>query len=240
MAQVLLLVLPARKRKRSTRLRRLLSRLLIGAVLLSVAVVTVLRWVPAPTSSFILQARYGGTGTVAYAWIDWWEIAPDVAIAVIAAEDQRFTEHKGFDFEQIRSALHENRSRPRPRGASTITQQVAKNLFLWSGRSYARKALEAYFTLLIEVLWPKRRILEVYLNVAQFGPRVFGVDAASRYYFGKSPMQLNAGEAALLAAVLPNPRRLKLARPSTYVRTRARQIQEQVRQLGGIKYLRGI
>lgn len=240
MAQVFLFVLSARKRNKSIGFTRLLSRLVIGAAILSVFAVVTLRWLPAPTSSFILQAQYGGAGTVSYGWIDWWDISPDVPIAVIAAEDQKFPEHKGFDFEQIRSALRDNQWRQHPRGASTITQQVAKNLFLWSGRSYVRKALEAYFTLLIEVLWPKRRILEMYLNVAQFGPHVFGVHAASRQYFGKTPAQLNSVEAALLAAVLPNPQRLRLERPSSYVRTRARQIQEQVRHLGGISYLHGI
>lgn len=230
----------ARQRNRGNGLNRLLWRLVIGAALLSVSAVALLRWYPAPTSSFILQAQFADVGAVSHAWSDWQDISPHVAIAVIAAEDQTFPRHNGFDFHQIRSALRENESRQRPRGASTITQQVAKNLFLWPGRSYVRKALEAYLTLLIETLWPKRRILEMYLNVAELGPGVFGVHAASRRYFGKTPARLNAGEAALLAAVLPNPRRLRLETPSPYLRRRAQQIEEQVKRLGGVRYLRGI
>jgi monofunctional glycosyltransferase len=142
------------------------------------------------------------------------------ARAVIAAEDQRFFEHHGIDFQSIERALDEHESGDDLRGASTITQQVAKNVFLWPGRSFVRKALEAYFALLIEALLPKQRILEVYLNVAELGPGVFGVEAAARRYFGTSAARLTETQAALLAAVLPNPRRLSAERPSAYVRGR--------------------
>ena len=171
-----------------------------------------------------------------YKWVDWQNISQCVPVAVVAAEDQKFPNHLGFDTEAIVQALNEHRDQPR--GASTITQQVAKNLFLWPGRSFVRKGLEAYFTLLIEVLWPKRRILEVYLNIAEFGVGVFGVAAASDAFFGMQPSQLGPEEAALLAAVLPNPRRLIVQRPSAYVIERSLWIQEQVRLLGGFSYLR--
>jgi monofunctional glycosyltransferase len=144
----------------------------------------------------------------------------DAPRAVIAAEDQRFLEHNGFDVVYISQAIADYRQGARLRGASTISQQVAKNLFLWSDRSYVRKALEGYFTLLIEICWQKERIVEVYLNIAELGPGVFGVGAASESYFGKSAAELTAAEAALLAAVLPNPRRLRVENPSEHVRDR--------------------
>ena len=157
---------------------------------------------------------------IRYQWADWEEISPQVAIAVVAAEDQKFPVHRGFDVASIKEAMRENPHRRAPRGASTISQQVAKNLFLWPGRNLLRKGLEAYFTVLIELLWPKQRILEIYLNIAQFGPGIFGVRSASEVYFHKSPSQLDLSEAALLAAVLPNPKRFRLESPSDYV-TRA-------------------
>jgi monofunctional biosynthetic peptidoglycan transglycosylase len=157
---------------------------------------------------------------------------------VVAAEDQNFPRHWGFDFESILDALQQQGRRRRLRGASTITQQVARNLFLWSGRSYVRKGLEAYFTLLLELLWPKRRILEVYLNIAEFGDGTYGVAAAAQRFFGKRPTDLQGQEAALLAAVLPNPARLHVRNPSAYVRERAGWIEEQMAHLGGPAYLR--
>jgi monofunctional biosynthetic peptidoglycan transglycosylase len=154
-----------------------------------------------------------------HAWIPLDDLPRNAAIAVIAAEDQLFFQHSGFDFEAIEDALERNARRKgrRIRGASTISQQVAKNLFLWRGKSFVRKGLEAYFTILIEALWPKQRILEVYLNVAEFGERTYGVGAASRHFFGKSAQRLTAEECALLAVVLPNPRELKAGEPSEYV-----------------------
>ena len=153
-------------------------------------------------------------------------------LAVVAAEDQRFPVHHGFDLTEIQNALAERGASGRVRGASTISQQVAKNLFLWSGRSWVRKGFEVYFTLLIELSWPKRRILEVYLNIAQFGDRIFGVAAASRRFFGKPASALTPRDAALLAAVLPNPVRMRVDQPSPYVRQRAARIHQQTRQLG--------
>lgn len=163
-------------------------------------------------------------------------ISGALALCVVASEDQKFPEHGGFDYESIRRAARE--ARHKPRGASTLTQQVAKNLYLWPGRSLVRKGLEAYLTVFIEALWPKRRILEVYLNVAEFGPGIFGAEAASRRFFSKPARDLTFREAALLAAVLPNPKRMSVADPSEYVRGRAKEIEAAAHQLGP-RYLAG-
>lgn len=153
-------------------------------------------------------------------------------LAVIASEDQKFPEHEGFDFESINQALEDRERGRRVRGASTISQQVAKNMFLWPRQSWFRKGLEAYFTLLIEVLWPKQRILEVYLNIAEFGKGIYGVGAASQVFFGKPAAQLNSYDAALLAAVLPSPRRMRVNAPSPYVRSRQEWIVAQMQRMG--------
>lgn len=160
-------------------------------------------------------------------------------LAAVAAEDQKFPGHFGFDFESIADAWEEMEEGRRVRGASTISQQVAKNLFLWSGKSFVRKAFEAYFTVIMEVLWPKRRILEIYLNIAEFGDGVYGVQAASSKFFGKSPSLLTKREAALLAAVLPNPIRFQVAAPSHYVKRRALHIEKQMNNLGS-SYLKNL
>jgi monofunctional biosynthetic peptidoglycan transglycosylase len=170
----------------------------------------------------MLQARLMDDRVIYHQWQPLSRISPHLQMAVIAAEDQKFPTHFGFDFESIADALDEKRSRRR--GASTISQQVAKNLYLWNGRSYVRKGIEAYLTLWIEILWSKERILEVYLNIAEFGPGVYGAQAASRRYFHKPASQITPHEAALLAAVLPNPKRMSAARPSRYVRDRATEI----------------
>jgi monofunctional biosynthetic peptidoglycan transglycosylase len=208
-------------------------------ILVTILIPLLLRWTPVPISSYILQA-YTSQPSVRYHWVPYERISRHLPIAVVAAEDQKFPNHWGFDFRAIGSALEENKRRKNPRGASTITQQVVKNLFLWSGRSNIRKAFEAYFTIIIELLWPKQRILEVYLNIAEFGPGVFGVEAASQTYFNKPASRIHKTEAALFAAVLPNPRQLKVSKPSDYVLQRAGQIEKQVAQLGGITYLRDI
>ena len=161
----------------------------------------------------------------------------NLPIALVSAEDQKFPTHHGFDVDAIQTALAEAEDGSRLRGASTISQQVAKNLFLWNGRSFVRKGFEVYFTLLVETLWPKRRIIEVYLNIAEFGDGVYGVGAASERYFHNAPQQLTPHQCALLAAVLPSPRKLHADRPSSYVQRRADWIERQVRQLGGPAYL---
>lgn len=204
-----------------------------AAVLL---LIVLLRWLPVPTSAFMLEHRINGERAV-HRWVPWSKISKTVPIAVVAAEDQRFPDHWGFDFDAIADALKANRRRSSPRGASTISQQVAKNLFLWPGKNWVRKGLEAVLTVGIELCWSKQRILEVYLNIAQFGPNTFGVAAAAHRYFGISAGRLNRRQAALLAAVLPDPADYSLSPPSSYVRQRAADIQEQVRLLGGPAYL---
>ncbi|NNM32547.1 MAG: monofunctional biosynthetic peptidoglycan transglycosylase [Gemmatimonadetes bacterium] len=215
-----------------------IARLLLGLVALSVLVVAVLGVVPPPTTAFMVREGFvrDHPGGIRYEWVSSGAISGELALAVIASEDQRFPVHHGFDLVEIQKALDESGRR---RGASTLSQQVAKNLFLWPG-GWVRKGLEAYLTVLIETLWPKRRILEVYLNVAEFGPGVFGAEAASRAYFGKGASHLSRSEAARLAAVLPSPRRMSVARPSDYVRERQREIEEGMAQLGGTSYLEGI
>jgi len=210
--------------------------LLALAVLLFTALqVLALRWIAPPTSAFMLAHP----GEVAYEWRALGDISSELPIAVVAAEDQLFLQHDGFDVEAIRDALDERENGERSRGASTLSQQVAKNLFLWSGRSWLRKGLEAYYTVLIEALWPKQRIVEVYVNIAEFGDGVYGAEAAAQRYFGRPAAQLSAAQAALLAAVLPNPKLLRADAPSAYVRRRQAWIQRQVRQLGGPAHLQG-
>jgi monofunctional glycosyltransferase len=198
---------------------RIVAILLIAWIVPTASAVVALRWLDPPASAVMLM-QPGGFSAVQYRWTDRTGISQHAPRAVIAAEDQRFLEHNGFDVVSISQAIADYRQGARLRGASTISQQVAKNLFLWSDRSYVRKALEGYFTLLIEICWQKERIVEVYLNIAELGPGVFGVGAASESYFGKSAAELTAAEAALLAAVLPNPRRLRVENPSEHVRDR--------------------
>ena len=207
----------------------------MSLLLLSVVLSVPWRWFPPPTTAFILQARFHQDGPVKQHWVSWEDISSALPIAVVAAEDQKFPHHYGFDFQSLSKAFREDRRQRR--GASTISQQLAKNLYLWPGRSILRKAIEAYFTVLIELTWPKRRILEVYLNVVEFGPNSYGVDAASRRFFGKPPSRITPWEAALLAAVLPNPKEMSARRPSQYVRKRAAKIRAGVRALGGPGYL---
>ena len=227
------------KSRKASGIVRSMRNLTIALLVVSFLMPLLLRWINPPTSSFMLQCAVV-RHSLKYKWVSLNHISRYMPIAVVAAEDQKFPDHWGFDLEAIGEALAENKHRSRPRGASTISQQVVKNLFLWPGQSYLRKGLEAYFTVLIELMWPKRRILEIYLNIAQFGPGIFGVEAASRTYFNKSSATLNSHEAALLAAVLPNPERMSAGRPSDYVRQRAFDIQKQMELLGGSAYLRKI
>lgn len=239
----------ARRRQRGFILGWLLKWLgaaLLLAVLVTVVPVLALRWLPPATSAFMLEARVNAwragerSTRIDYRWVSLEQISPHVAIAVIASEDQQFPFHAGFDFDSIRAAVRAS-ERGRPlRGASTISQQVAKNLFLWGGHSFVRKGIEAYFTVLIERLWPKERILEMYLNIAQFGDGLYGVQAAAERYFRKPALRLTSAEGATLAAVLPNPLRLHADRPSRYVLERRDWILGQMRALGGDAYLRAL
>lgn len=226
-----------RRSRRSIRSRLVgwLFRLLLGVLLLGVLMVLPWRWLAPPTSAFMLAEQWQSDQQIDYRWTPLARISPQLAIAVVASEDQKFPHHHGFDLDSIMDALLSERGRIR--GASTISQQVAKNLYLWGGRSYLRKGIEAGLTLLIEGLWPKRRILEVYLNLAEFAPGIYGAEAASQRLFGKPASRLTPGESSLLAAVLPNPKRMRVRSPSDYVVGRARDIRQQVRQLGGPGYL---
>jgi monofunctional glycosyltransferase len=228
------------------RVLKILGAVALVWLLLTAVPVLVLRWLHPLTTAFMLEARAeaalaGQHGyRFDYRWASLEEISPHAAIAVIASEDQQFPFHAGFDFGSIREAVRASQQGRRLRGASTISQQVAKNLFLWPGHSFVRKGLEAYFTVLIEALWPKERILEMYLNVAQFGDGVYGVQAAAQRFWHKSASRLTSAEAALLAAVLPNPLRLHAERPSGYVLARRDWILGQMRGLGGAGYLRAV
>ena len=215
------------------------------SIVLMVLPVVALRWIDPPTSAFMVQRRVAGVfdasrrRSIQYDWVDLKEVSRNGQLAVIAAEDQKFLEHEGFDFESIEKALEARKRRGRLRGASTISQQVAKNLFLWPGKNWLRKGIEAGYTVLIETFWPKRRILEVYLNIAEFGDGVYGVEAAAQEFYGKRAARLTRHEAALLAAVLPNPKRMHADRPSRYVERRAWWIERQMMRLGS-RYLDGV
>lgn len=199
-------------------------------IAVSFSLVLPLRWLEPPVTAFMLQDDSGRV-PVHYDWSAWEALGSAAPLAAVAAEDQRFADHFGLDFESISRSLQQAEQGGRPRGASTISQQVVKNLYLWPGRSYIRKGIEAYLTLVAELCLPKRRILELYLNIAELGPGVYGFPAASRHYFGKAAQELGYAEAALLAAVLPNPHLLQADRPTGYVRERQRWIIGQMRRL---------
>jgi monofunctional glycosyltransferase len=218
------------QRKRKRRLGRRLAIVILVAVLLSAFPVLILRWVAPPTTAFMLREQQHA---IHFQWVALANISTHARLAVIASEDQLFAKHRGFDFKSMQKAMRNNAAGKNLRGASTISQQVAKNLFLWEGRSYTRKILEAWFTVLLETLWPKQRILETYLNVAELGPGIYGIEAAAQHYFGKSAARLNATQAATLAAVLPSPQRWRADRPSSYVRQRRTWILQQMRNLDG-------
>ncbi len=218
---------------------QILAVLLAASILMTLA----LRWIPPPTTAMIMERRIeswwnGRAYRVDCRWVSWNRISPSAALAVIASEDQNFASHHGFAFNSIQKALDAHERGHRLRGASTLSQQVAKNVFLWSGRSFIRKGLEAYFTILIELTWSKRRILEVYLNIVELGDGIFGVEAAAQRYFQKSAASLVPEESALLAAVLPNPLRLKANRPSAYVNERREWILQQMELLGGTAFIK--
>ena len=204
----------------------------------SILLVLLLRFVHPPFSALMVERRAASWFSPnayqsRHTWVALEDMSPSVGVAVIAAEDQNFAEHFGFDWKAIEKAYTHNEHSRRKRGASTVSQQTAKNLFCWESRSWLRKSAEAYFTMLIELGWPKRRILEVYLNIIEFGDGVYGVEAASTTYFHKPSRQLRPSEAALLAAVLPNPHKYRVDAPSAYVRGRQAWILRQMEQLGG-------
>jgi monofunctional biosynthetic peptidoglycan transglycosylase len=208
-----------------------------------VAGILLFSFLPVPFSAVMVERQLGAwfSGNFSYVahsdWTSMDDISPWMPLAVMASEDQKFPTHWGFDVQAIQSVL-DNEEGGRIRGASTLSQQTAKNVFLWDGRSWVRKGLEAGLTVGIETVWTKRRILTVYLNVAEFGDGVFGVEEASQHYFHKPASRLTMSEAALLAAVLPNPIRFKADAPSGYIRQRQQWILRQMKQLGGEGFLR--
>jgi monofunctional biosynthetic peptidoglycan transglycosylase len=235
-----------RRRGWLARVLRAVGLAVAAWITVTVAAVVAFRWVNPPVTAFMIRDRVVALFTreagyeFGHDWRDWEEISRNAPLAVVAAEDQLFPLHRGFDFEQIDKALRDRERGRRVRGASTISQQVAKNLFLWPGQSWFRKGLEAGITVLIEAVWPKQRILEVYLNVAEFGRGTWGVQAASRRFFHKDASRLTRAEAARLAAVLPAPTRYRAEAPGPYVRRRQAWIERQMIALGGPAYLAGL
>lgn len=225
-------------------IRRWVLRVGLAIAGLWIAGILLFSFLPVPFSAVMAERQIsawltGNFGYVAHSdWVSMDEISSWMPLAVMAAEDQKFPDHWGFDMASIEKAIsHNGRNETRIRGASTLSQQTAKNLFLWDGRSWVRKGLEAGLTVGMEAVWTKRRILTVYLNIAEFGEGTFGVEAAAQRYFRKPASRLSASEAALLAAVLPNPIRFKAGAPSGYVRQRQQWILRQMRQLGGESFL---
>jgi len=222
------------------RLLRWAAGVLAVCAVLSVLSVVLFRWINPPFTAFMAESQVSAGYVSLHRWVELAQISPNLALAVIASEDQKFPEHRGFDVEAIEKAYQLNQHSHKIRGASTISQQVAKNLFLWSGRSYFRKGLEAYFTVLIEACWPKRRILEMYLNSAEFGLGTYGAEAAAQRFFHRPAARLTRSDAALLAAVLPNPEHYSAAAPSAYLQRRREQILAQMQALGGPEMLEEI
>jgi monofunctional biosynthetic peptidoglycan transglycosylase len=221
-------------------------RVVIIFFLVSIISVLSLQWIDPSTTSFMMQRKIAAifssdkSSTIHYSWVNYDDISVNAKLAVIAAEDQNFPYHLGFDFEQIGKAINESQRGRRIRGASTITQQVAKNLFLWNDKSFIRKGFEAYFAVLIEFFWSKRRILEVYLNITEMGDMIFGIDAASKKYFKRSSSRLTKEQAALITAVLPNPIKYSVMNPSGYILNRSAWITRQMNSLGGSSYLENL
>lgn len=219
--------------------RRYLLWLVLILAVLSVLPVLLFRFVD-PGASAVMWQRYFAEGRAQTAeWVDYERISPSMALAVVAGEDQRFPEHWGFDTGAIQQAVLDRLDGKPLRGASTISQQVARNLFLWQGRSFLRKGLEAWYTVWLELLWPKQRILEVYLNIAETGPSMFGIAAAARRYFDVPPHALSRGQAALIAAALPNPIIYRVDAPDAQLRKRRDWILRQMHNLGP-RYLDGL
>jgi monofunctional biosynthetic peptidoglycan transglycosylase len=229
------MISPLRMQRQQTSLPRRLAWLALAIFLVLLVAPTTLvivyRVLPPPVTPLMIIRLFEGEGLKKH-WVPLERISPDLSRAVIAAEDNRFCTHSGFDWQAVRAVIDEARAGEKMRGASTITMQTAKNVFLWPGRSVVRKAFEAWLTPQIELIWNKQRILEVYLNVVEFGPGIYGAEAAARRHFGKPAAQLSANEAALLAAVLPNPRAWSPREPSAFLQERVGTISTRVEQLG--------
>jgi monofunctional biosynthetic peptidoglycan transglycosylase len=226
------------------KIKILAIKLLVVFFMFSFLQVLLLKWIDPLTSSVMFQREFNPFSSfeksISYEWYNYDDISKEIVLAVIASEDQNFPVHFGFDFDQIGKAFKEKNKRGSLRGASTITQQVAKNLFLWEGKSFIRKGFEAYYTILIEAFWSKRRIMEIYINIAEMGDNIFGVGVASKIYLKKIPAKLSKQESALIAAVLPNPTKFSVKNPSVYVKERQAWILEQMRLLGGLSYIKNL
>ncbi|MDT8410685.1 MAG: monofunctional biosynthetic peptidoglycan transglycosylase [Wenzhouxiangellaceae bacterium] len=212
--------------------RKWLFRLTLAVVLLTALLVLPLRWADPPTTAFMLGDWLAREKSVEYQPVSPERISPHLALAVIASEDQNFPNHWGFDRREIRRAVEDYRQGGRLRGASTITQQLAKNLYLWPGQSWLRKGVESWFTVWLELCLPKRRILDIYLNIVELDDGVYGAEAGARHYFDRSAMDLTRAQAALLAAVLPAPKRYNAAAPDAYLLERQQWILAQMQNLG--------
>ena len=215
------------------RIWRIIWKTFIAFFIMSIVFVVIYRWIPVPITPLMvirnIEQLGDGKGIVMeHDWVPLEEISPKLQLAVVCSEDQNYLKHFGFDLGAIKKAMVENEEGKRFRGGSTITQQTAKNVFLWQGRSYLRKGLEAWFTLLIEIFWSKKRIMEVYLNSIEMGNGVYGAEAASQYWFHKPAKKITKEEAAAIAAILPNPIRLKANPASAYVSTRKAWIKQQM------------
>jgi monofunctional biosynthetic peptidoglycan transglycosylase len=214
------------------RLWKKLKRIALWIFVLHLVYIIALRWANPPITITQLSNWVQGHG-LKRDYVDFENMSPNIRLAVMASEDQLFPDHNGFDIKSIKKALESNKKSKRVRGASTISQQVAKNVFLWQGRSWFRKGLEVYFTFMIELLWSKERILEMYLNVSEMGTGIFGVEAAAQKYFKKPASKLTRTEAARIAAVLPNPKKYKAEPASPYVARRTLWILNQMNNLQG-------
>jgi monofunctional glycosyltransferase len=218
---------------------RIIWRLAMWFLIVSVVSVVFFRWVPVPVTPLMLvrcveQKVDGKEMKLKKDWVSLDDISPNLQLAVVCSEDQNFIKHNGFDFKAIDKAMEYNETHKKTRGASTISQQTAKNLFLWPGRSWIRKGFEVYFTFLIETFWSKQRIMEVYLNIIEMGDGIYGAEATSQIYFKKNAKNLSRAESAAIAAVLPNPRKFNAGKPSAYVSGRQAWIMRQMNYWGGV------
>jgi monofunctional biosynthetic peptidoglycan transglycosylase len=234
-----------RKKKVISQVMIWIKKVVYYFFVVSIGGVILFKFLPIPFTWTMMSRKWdavaaGKEAKIHYKWRSYDEVSREMHLAAVAAEDQNFPKHWGFDFKALEKAYVNNQKGKKVRGASTISQQVAKNVFLWQGRSYVRKALEFYFTALIELVWGKKRILEVYVNVAEMGPNTFGAEAAAQKIYNKSAKNLSRAEAARLAAVLPSPIKWSAAKPGPYVTRRTGTIQKYMRALGGVKYLSGL
>lgn len=233
----------SRIKKGVKKLFKIIGLTALACMIISVLLVLSLRWINPIGSVLMVERKYeswqeGTSISLKRQWVSWDNISDYLKVAVIASEDQNFPTHHGFDWDAIEQALKHNAEGGNLRGASTISQQVAKNIFLWSGRSWARKGFEVWYTAWLELLWTKQRVLEIYLNTVEWGPGIFGAEAAAQHYFNTSAKNLTKEQASLLAAVLPNPLRWNPAKPTNYILNRAAFIRRQMDNLGNQSYLK--